>query len=230
MKPQVMQYRPGKYRFALPNQIWAWKLKPPAFAVLAYLCWLHSHGDNSSVLEPATLAVRLHMSPAMAAACLDDLFRRGLITQDFSPTYPHDGKGTGCFFTLPNEIFYLDLGHGTITVYAHLLCCENRRTHQCHPGYNTISGATSLAVNTVMKHVVKLAERKFITVERTSYVDNKGMKWNGNNCYTILPIRTAVEAFHRKQLEKLEEAVEQEQITGFLAEQVWPAKAPCAPS
>ena len=56
------------------------------------------------------------------------------------------------------------------------------------------------------------------------------MKWNGNNCYTILPIRTAVEAFHRKQLEKLEEAVEQEQIAGFLAEQVCPAKAPCAPS
>ena len=30
--------------------------------------------------------------------------------------------------------------------------------------------------------------------------------------------------------EKLEEAVEQEQIAGFLAEQVCPAKAPCAPS
>ena len=42
------------------------------------------------------------------------------------------------------------------------------------------------------------------------------MKWNGNNCYTILPIRTAVEVFHRKQLETLEETVEQEQIAGLL--------------
>ena len=230
MSFQPLRRNPVRYRFALPNQIWTWKLKPPAFAVLAYLCWLHGHSDDNSAHAPGSLAMRLHMSPAMAAACLDDLIRRGLITQDFAPTFPHDGKGTGCFFTLPYEIFYLDLGHGAIAVYAYLLCCESRRTHQCHPSYSTISGATGLAVNTVMKHINKLVDRQLIAVERTSYIDNKGMKWNGNNCYTILPIRAAVEAFHRKQLEKLEEAVEQEQITGFLAEQVWPAKAPCAPS
>ena len=216
MKPQVMQYRPDKYRFALPNQVWSWKLKPPTFAVLAYLCWLRSHGDNSGVPDPGSLAVRLHMSPAMAAACLGALLRRGLVAQDLTPTIPRAGGRAGRFFTLPNEIFCLDLGHGAIAVYAYLLCCEDRRTHQCHPSYNTISGATGLAVNTVMKHVVKLAERKFITVERTSYIDDKGMKWNGNNCYTILPIRTAVEVFHRKQLETLEETVEQEQIAGLL--------------
>ena len=230
MSFQPLRRNPVRYRFALPNQIWTWKLKPPAFAVLAYLCWLHGHSDDNSAHAPGSLAMRLHMSPAMAAACLDDLIRRGLITQDFAPTFPHDGKGTGCFFTLPYEIFYLDLGHGAIAVYAYLLCCESRRTHQCHPSYSTISGATGLAVNTVMKHINKLVDRQLIAVERTSYIDNRGMKWNGNNCYTILPIRAAVEAFHRKQLEKLEEAVEQEQITGFLAEQVWPAKAPCAPS
>ena len=230
MSFQTLRRNPRRYRFALPNQIWAWKLKPPAFAVLAYLCWLHGHSDDNSAHAPGSLAMRLHMSPAMAAACLDDLIRRGLITQDFAPTFPHDGKGTGCFFTLPYEIFYLDLGHGAIAVYAYLLCCESRRTHQCHPSYSTISGATGLAVNTVMKHINKLVDRQLIAVERTSYIDNKGMKWNSNNCYTILPIRAAVEAFHRKQLEKLEEAVEQEQIAGFLAEQVCPAKAPCAPS
>ena len=227
MSIQPLRRNPVRYRFALPNQIWVWKLRTPAFAVLAYLCWLHSHGDNSGVPDLGSLAVRLHMSPAMAAASLDELIRRGLITQDLTPTFPHDGKGTGCFFTLPYEIFYLDLGHGAIAVYAYLLCCESRRTHQCHPSYNTISGATGLAINTVMKHVVKLAEQKLITVERTSYIDDKGMKWNGNNCYTILPIRTAVEAFHRKQLEKLEETVEQQQIAGLLtAEQSQPVKAP----
>ena len=206
MNTRIVQRSSNKYRFALPNQLWTWKLKPPAVAVLAYLCWLHSHGDNSGVPDLGSLAVRLHMSPAMAAASLDELIQRGLITQDFALTFPHDGKGMECFFTLPYEIFCLDLGHGAIAVYAYLLCCEDRRTHQCHPSYATISTATGLAVNTVAKHIGKLADRRFITVERTSYVDDKGMKWNGNNCYTILPIRAAVEAFHRKQLEKLEEA------------------------
>ena len=226
MSFQPLRRNPVRYRFALPNQIWTWKLKPPAFAVLAYLCWLHGHSDDNSAHAPGSLAMRLHMSPAMAAASLDELIRRGLITQDLTPMLPHSGGSAGRFFTLPNEIFCLDLGHGAIAVYAYLLCCEDRRTHQCHPSYSTISGATGLAVNTVMKHVTKLADRKFITVEHTSYIDDRGMKWNGNNCYTILPIRAAVEAFHRKQME---EAVEQQQIAGFLAEQSRPAKIPCAP-
>ena len=229
MSFQPLRRNPVRYRFALPNQIWTWKLKPSAFAVLAYLCWLHSHGDSSDVPDPGNLAVRLHMSPAMAAACLDDLTRRGLITQDFAPAFPHDGKGTGCFFTPPYEIFYLDLGHGAIAVYAYLLCCESRRTHQCHPSYSTISGATGLAVNTVMKHINKLVDRQLIAVERTSYIDDKGMKWNGNNCYTILPIRTAVAAFHQKQMDELEESVEQQQITSFLAAQHQHSNTPCAP-
>ena len=217
MSIQPLRRNPVRYRFALPNQIWVWKLRTPAFAVLAYLCWLHSHGDNSGVPDLGSLAVRLHMSPAMAAASLDELIRRGLITQDLTPMLPHSGGRAGRFFTLPNEIFCLDLGHGAIAVYAYLLCCENRRTHQCHPSYSTISAATGLAVNTVMKHVTKLTDKRLIIVERTSYIDNRGMKWNGNNCYTILPIRAAVEAFHRKQLEKLEETVEQQQIAGLLA-------------
>lgn len=224
MSFQPLRRNPVRYRFALPNQIWTWKLKPPAFAVLAYLCWLHGHGDDNSAHAPGSLAMRLHMSPAMAAASLDELTRRGLITQDFVLTFPHDGKGTGCFFTLPYEIFCLDLCHGAIAVYSYLLCCEDRRTHQCHPSYSTISAATGLAVNTVMKHVTKLTDKRLITVEHTSYIDNQGMKWNGNNCYTILPIRAAVDAFHRKQLEKLEETVEQQQITGFLTAA---DKAPC---
>ena len=225
MSTQVVPRSPSKYRFALPNQIWVWKLRTPAFAVLAYLCWLHSHGDNNGVPEVSILAKRLHMSQAMAEANLRELLRRGLVTQDLTPTLPRGGGRAGRFFTLPYEIFCLDLGHGAIAVYAYLLCCENRRTHQCHPSYATISAATGLVVNTVAKHIGKLADRRFITVERTSYVDDKGMKWNGNNCYTILPIRAAVEAFHRKQLERLEEAAEQQQIAGFPAANL--SSGPC---
>ena len=42
-------------------------------------------------------------------------------------------SGRGNFFSLPNELFFLNIGHGVITVYAYLLYCEDRRTHQCHP-------------------------------------------------------------------------------------------------
>lgn len=43
------------------------------------------------------------------------------------------------FFSLPNELFFVNIGHGAITVYAYLLYCEDRRTHQCHPSCRTIS-------------------------------------------------------------------------------------------
>lgn len=97
------------------------------------------------------------------------------------------------FPSLPSELFFLNIGHGAITVYAYLLYCEDRRTHRCHPSYRTILDAVHLAVSTVIKHVAKLADRQFITVKNTSYIDRHGMKWNGNNLYTILPIQTAMD-------------------------------------
>ena len=73
------------------------------------------------------------------------------------------------FSLLPDELFYLNLGHGPITVYAYLLCCEDRRTHQCHPSYNTITDATGLSVNTVMKHIATLVDKQLITMEHTCW-------------------------------------------------------------
>lgn len=128
----------------------------------------------------------------------------------------------GKFFTMPDEVFQLGIGHGAITVYAYLLCCEDRRTHQCHPSYNTISSAVGLAVNTVMKHINKLAERRFITVERTTYMDVNGMKWNGNNLYTLLPIQEAVGAFYQRQSDRLEQSVKQQQVANLLQKQESP--------
>ena len=113
-------------------------------------------------------------------------------------------SGRGNFFSLPNELFFLNIGHGVITVYAYLLYCEDRRTHQCHPSYRTISDVVHLTVSTVMKHITKLADRQFITVESTSYIDKRGMKWNGNNLYTILPIQMAMDYCYQQQLLRLE--------------------------
>ena len=165
--------------------------------------------------------MRTHMSVELARDCVEQLIREGLLTDGLVPVLP--GAEGRNFFTLPDEVFYLGLGHGAITVYAYLLCCEDRRTHQCHPSYNTIAAAVGLAVNTVMKHINKLAERQFITVERTSYIDNKGMKWNGNNLYTVLPIQRAADVFYRRQLAELELIAERRRAVSLLRDREGPA-------
>ena len=139
---------------------------------------------------------------------------RGLVTCNLLPTWSPLKNGN--FFTLPDEIFYPNLGYGPITVYAYLLCCEDRRTHQCHPSYSTIADAAGLSVNTVMKYVTTLVDKQLITVEHTSYMDDKGMKWTGNNCYTILPAQQAIEAFYQQEMNCLEEDVERQRIAKLL--------------
>ena len=89
-------------------------------------------------------------------------------------------------------------------VYAYLLLIEERKTHTCHPSYNTIATDTGLSKNIALKSISDLLETGLITVEPSSYYDKCGMKWKGNNLYTILPIRSAVDIFHQRQLRKLE--------------------------
>ena len=140
-----------QHRFPLPNEIWKWKLKPPAFAILAYLQYRHCR-KFSGTATPEELAEHTRMSVEMAQSSVESLLHSGLLTANLVPIL--SGVHGGRFFTMPDEVFYLGLGHGAITVYAYLLCCEDRRSHQCHPSYNTISSAVGLAVNTVMKHML----------------------------------------------------------------------------
>lgn len=204
-----------QYRFSLPNEIWKWNLKTPTFAVLAYLQYRRCRKFGGTV-TPEELAEHTHMSAEMAEDSVGILTEKGLLSADLVPILPNVNSAK--FFTMPDEVFHLGIGHGALAVYAYLLCCEDRRTHQCHPSYNTISSAVGLAVNTVMKHINKLAERRFITVERTTYMDVNGMKWNGNNLYTILPIQQAAEAFYQRQLDRLEQEAAQQRITRLLLE------------
>ena len=195
MKPDI-----SSRRFPLPNEIWTWRLTPPAFAVLAYLQYRHCR-KFSGIATPEELVEHTRMSVGMAEASVGVLTGKRLLSADLVPILPSVNGGK--FFTMPDGVFHLGLGHGILAVYAYLLCCEDRRTHRCHPSYNTISSTVGLAVNTVMKHINKLAERQFITVEHTTYMDANGMKWNGNNLYTILPIQQAVDAFYQRQLDRL---------------------------
>ena len=194
MNPLTIPRHPSTYRFPLPNDIWVQKLKPQAFVILA-------------------LAMRTKMSIQMAERQVDVLVDRGLVTCSLLPTWTLPTAGN--FFTLPDEVFYLNLSHGAITVYAYLLCCEDRRSHQCHPSYSTIAETTGLSVNTVMKHITTISDKQLITVERTSYIDRHGMKQNGNNLYTILPIhiQQATDAFYQQQLDRLESPGEHQRVT-----------------
>lgn len=146
MKCSLLKQDISKRRFALPNDIWTQNLKPPAFTVLAYLQYRHCRRFGS-IATTEELAERILMSVEMAKSSVETLIKAGLLTADFIPILPDMGNGK--FFSIPDEVFYLKLGHGAIAVYAYLLYCEDRRTHQCHPSYNTISAAVGLAVNTV---------------------------------------------------------------------------------
>ncbi len=97
-------------------------------------------------------------------------------------------------------------------VYAYLLLIEDRRTHTCHPSYNAIATKTGMSKNTALKGIGILLEMGLISVEASSYFDKHGMKWKGNNLYTILPIQSAVDIFHQHQLHQLELVAERERI------------------
>ena len=115
-------------------------------------------------------------------------------------------------FTLPNELFSLELNSAEISIYAYLLYCEDRKTYQCYPSYASIGKSVCMSVNTVRKYVAELEERGLIVTEPTSIITRDGRKRNGTLRYTILPIQNAVNLYNQRQLRRLEETTEQMQV------------------
>ena len=191
---------PRHYRFAVPNAVWEYKLKPVEFVIFSYLCYHRPSGT----FTPEVIATDVHMTTSTVKKYLEALVDRGLVTAERSLTLDIQCITSEKFFTLPNEVFLLRLSPSAFVVYAYLLLIEDRRTHTCHPSYNTIAKATGLAKNTAMKSVSTLLEMDLITVESSCYFDKRGMKWKGNNLYTILPVREAVDTLHQRQLRQLE--------------------------
>ena len=109
-------------------------------------------------------------------------------------------KKQGNYFMLPNEIFNMDLTAGEIALYAFLMRMEDRKTYSCYPSFKTIGNALRMSKNTVMKYVRLLEEKELIKTERTIVKHHDGSLRNGNLMFRILPIKRAVEAFHRRQL------------------------------
>ena len=179
---------PRHYRFPLPNAVWEYKLKPIEFVILSYLCCQHSHGSTN--VSPEMAAKGIHMTVVTVKKYLASLVGQKLITDEewfFAPAFQHAGDRK--FFTLPNEIFLLSLPPSAFMVYAYLLLIEDRRTHTCHPSYNTIAAVTGLAKNTTMKSISTLLEMDLIAVEPSSYFNKRGMKWHP---YPVQPLKRGV--------------------------------------
>ena len=92
-------------------------------------------------------------------------------------------------FAIPNKIWDHKLKPIAFVIFSYLC---------------TIAAATGASKNTALKSICVLLEAGLITVEPSSYFDKRGMKWKGNNLYTILPIHSAVGIFHQRQLRSLE--------------------------
>ena len=188
---------PRHYRFAVPNAVWEYRLKPVKFVIFSYFCYHRA----PCVLTPEIVAADIHMTVGTAKKYLDSLSSKKLVNEDSTPAL--DCKDEN-FFTLPNEMFLLRLSPSVFVVHAYLLLIEDRRTHTCHPSYNTIAAATGISKNTAMKSISALLDMGLITVEPSSYFDKRGMKWKGNNLYTILPVKPTADTFYQRQLHQLE--------------------------
>ena len=154
----------------------------------------------------------VHITVCTVKKCLSSLVSKKLITAEWSLAPDFQCDNDGMFFTLPNEIFLLNLSPSAFMVYAYLLLIEDRGTHTCHPSYNTIAAEIGMAKNTAMKSISDLLDAGLITMEHSNYFDKRGMKWKGNNLYTILPAQIAVDQFHQRQLHQLELDAERRRI------------------
>ncbi|WP_298022498.1 helix-turn-helix domain-containing protein [uncultured Dysosmobacter sp.] len=205
---------PRCYRFPVSNEVWEYKLQPTEFVILSYICYQQTHGREEKKVSAQAVADSLRLTAATAEKHLATLVSKGLITENGTLSSKRE---TGKFFSLPNEVFLLALPSTAFLVYAYLLYCEDRRTHQCHPSYRTIARATGLSLNTVVKSVGVLAERTLITMEGSCWFNEVGMKRNGNNVYTIRPIREAVDHYNEQQLHRLDAEVERQRVQARLS-------------
>ena len=124
---------------------------------------------------------------------------RGGNATEFQNTYTSRSP-LGRFFLLPNEIFTLGLSPGELSIYAYLMFCEDRETHQCWPSIGKICQHTGMSANTVAKYIRQLEERQLIDVEPTKVRMKSGEVRNGTLQFTIRPIQDAVNYHLERQL------------------------------
>ena len=114
-------------------------------------------------------------------------------------------KPHGNFFSLPNDIFELELPPSAFKVYCYLRRSANRKTHQCYPSYSTISETLHMSINTVQKSIGILVDADLIRTENTSVITKEGEKRNGTLLYTILDVGPVLEEAHQRKLQELKQ-------------------------
>ena len=124
---------------------------------------------------------------------------RGGNATEFQNTYTYRSP-LGRFFLLPNEIFTLGLSPGELSIYAYLMFCEDRETHQCWPSIGRICQHTGMSANTVAKYIRQLEEKQLIDVEPTKVRTKSSEVRNGTLQFTIRPIQEAVNYHLERQL------------------------------
>lgn len=113
--------------------------------------------------------------------------------------YTHDTRDIpGTYFPVPKSIFNLGLESGEILVYIYLMYCEDRKTFQCYPSYNTIGTAVGMSKNTVKKYVGGLERRGLIYTEPTMVRTKDGRNHNGSLLYTLQPLKPIEDAYFDK--------------------------------
>lgn len=108
-------------------------------------------------------------------------------------------------------------------MYAYLIFCEDRETHQCWPSIGKICQHTGMNANTVAKYIRQLEEKRLIDTEPTKVQTRKGIVRNGNLLYTIRPIQGAVERKFEQEFSALPKPKPSRKKRGN------PNSAPCAP-
>ena len=113
--------------------------------------------------------------------------------------YTHDTRDIpGTYFPVPKSIFNLGLVSGEILVYIYLMYCEDRKTFQCYPSYNTIGTAVGMSKNTVKKYVEGLERRGLIYTEPTTVRTKDGRNHNGSLLYTLQPLKPIEDEYFDK--------------------------------
>ena len=116
--------------------------------------------------------------------------------------YTHDTRDIpGTYFPVPKSIFNLGLVSGEILVYIYLMYCEDRKTFQCYPSYNTIGTAVGMSKNTVKKYVEGLERRGLIYTEPTIVRTKDGRNHNGSLLYTLQPLKPIEDAYFDNSFE-----------------------------
>ena len=108
------------------------------------------------------------------------------------------------YFPVHNRIFDLGLCAEEIAIYLYLVRCEDKKTFTCYPSHATIGESIGRSANTVAKYVSNLKKKRFISTVKTKIRAKSGRVYNGSLCYTIRPIKDAIDYYDEQQMLRLQ--------------------------